>query len=146
MTTTRWAKGKSGNPGGRKPGTGKVAELRAAIAKDIPAIVKSLTAAAKGGDVAAARLLLDRVLPALKPVEEVVIVPLAGDTLTDHGRAALNAIAGGQLAPGQGAALLVAMGALAKLVEADDLDRRIEALEKRYGTTRGKPCSRLNDV
>lgn len=139
MTTTRWTKGQSGNPGGRKPGTGKVAELRAAIAKDIPAIIKGLTTAAKAGDVAAARLLLDRVLPALKPVEEVVSLPLDGATLTDRGRAALDAIAGGQLAPGQGAALLGAIGALAKLVEADELNRRVEALEKRYGTTGGKP-------
>lgn len=133
MTTTRWTKGKSGNPGGRKPGTGKVAELRAAIAKDIPAIIKGLTTAAKGGDVAAARLLLDRVLPTLKPVEEAVALPLPGETLTERGRAALDAIAGGQIAPGQGTALLGAIGALAKLVETDDLVHRIKALEDRYG-------------
>ena len=133
MTTTRWAKGRSGNPGGRKPGTGKVAALRAAISKDIPAIIEGLTVAAIGGDVGAAKLLLDRVLPALKPVEEAIAVPLPGDTLTDRGRAALDAIAGGQLAPGQGAALLGAIGALARLVETDELNRRIAALETRYG-------------
>lgn len=133
MTTTRWTKGKSGNPGGRKPGTGKVAELRTAIAKDMPAIVKALTAAAKGGDVSAAKLLLDRVLPALKPVEETIALLLPGETFTDRGRAALDAIAGGQLAPGQGAALLGAMGALARLVETDELNRRIAALEARHG-------------
>ena len=139
MTTTKWTKGKSGNPGGRKPGTGKIAALRAGIAKDIPIIIKALTTAATGGDVSAAKVLLDRVLPVLKPVEEAVSLPLPGATLTDRGRAALDAIAGGQLAPGQGAALLGAIGALAKLVETDELSRRIEALEKRYGTTGGKP-------
>ena len=72
-------------------------------------------------------------MPALKPVEEVVSLPLDGATLTDRGRAALDAIAGGQLAPGQGAALLGAIGALAKLVEADELEKRITALEDKYG-------------
>lgn len=138
MTSSKWPKGKSGNPSGRKPGIAHAAGLRAAIAKDIPDIIKGLTTAAKAGDVAAARLLLDRVLPALKPVEESVTVPLPGETLTDRGRAALDAIAGGQIALGQGAALLGAIGALAKLVETDELNRRIEALENRYGTTGAK--------
>ena len=133
----RWKPGESGNPKGRTPGSGEAGRLRAAIAKDVPEIIKSLTAAAKGGDVGAARLLLDRVLPALKPAEEVVTVSLSGDTLTDQGRAALNAIATGQIGPTQGAALLGAIGALAKLVEADELNRRVEALEKRYGNTAG---------
>ncbi len=135
MTTARWAKGQSGNSRGRPPGTGKVAELREAIAKDVPAIVKTLTDAAKAGDVAAARLLLDRVLPALKPVEETVFLSLDGDTLTDKGRATLEAIGGGHLAPGQGASLLAAIGAMAKLVETDELTRRIEALEGKNAST-----------
>ena len=78
-------------------------------------------------------MLLDRVLPALKPVEAALSLPLPGATLTDRGRAALDAIAGGQLAPGQGAALLGAIGALAKLVETDELIRRIAALEAKHG-------------
>lgn len=74
-----WHKGNSGNPNGRKPGTGKVARLRASIEKQLPAILEALTA--------------------------------------------------GNLAPGQAAALLQGLAALAKLVELDDLTRRIEALE-----------------
>lgn len=130
-TSGKWRPGTSGNPAGRKPGTGQVSKLRAAIAKDVPAIIKSLTTAAKAGDVAAARLLLDRALPALKPVENSVAVALAGETLTEQGKAALNAITAGDLAVGQGAALLAAIGSLAKLVETDELARRIEALEKK---------------
>ena len=129
----RWKPGVSGNPAGRQPGTGVTGKLRAAIADDVPEIIASLATAAKAGDVGAARLLLDRVLPALKPVEEAVTVSLSGQTLTERGRAALDAVADGQLAPGQGAALLAAIGALAKLVEADELHRRIQALEDRYG-------------
>ena len=47
MTTNRkpprgWKTGQSGNPAGRKPGTGEVAKIRAAIAKQVPAIIKQL--------------------------------------------------------------------------------------------------------
>jgi hypothetical protein len=31
-----WKPGQSGNPGGRKPGTGEVAKLQAAISKHVP--------------------------------------------------------------------------------------------------------------
>ena len=50
-----WKPGESGNPQGRKPGTGEVAKLRAAISEHVPAIIQSLAAAALSGDVAAAR-------------------------------------------------------------------------------------------
>lgn len=135
MTTSRWKPGASGNPAGRKPGTGEVGKLRAAIAKDVPEIITALTAAAKGGDVGAARLLLERVLPALKPAEEPVAVSLDGAKLADQGRAALQAIAEGRIAPSQGAALLSAIGVLAKLVETDELAARVAALEARHAKT-----------
>lgn len=104
-------------------------KLRAAIANDVPDIVASLTVAAKAGDVGAARLLLERAVPALEPAEEAVPLKLPGDTLTEKGRAALNAVADSHLAPGQGAALLAAIGNLARLVEADGLVRRVRTLE-----------------
>jgi len=41
----------------------------------------------------------------------------------------VGAVAAGDLAPGDGAALLASLGTLAKLTEADELERRIVALE-----------------
>lgn len=43
----------------------------------------------------------------------------------------MAAVGTGELAPGQGAALLAALSTLAKLTEADELMVRIEALEAR---------------
>lgn len=142
MTTAkrpgRWKAGESGNPAGRKPGTGEVARLRASIAKQVPSILKNLTTAALAGDVGAARLLLERVIAPLKASEEAAPLSLKGDTLTEQGKSVLAAVASGDLAPSQGSSLLASLGALAKLEEADDLKRRIEALEQRYGTTGAK--------
>lgn len=129
-----WRPGQSGNPAGRKPGSGKVAKLREAIAADLPEIIGSLVQQAKAGDVAAARLLVERVLPALKPVELAEPVALAGATLTEQGRAVITAAGDGHLAPGQAAQLLAGLGALSRLVEADELAARVAALEERAAT------------
>lgn len=111
-----------------------MAKLRAAIASQTPAILQSLTTAALAGDVQAARLLLERTLPALKPAEQAQALHLPDGTLTDQGRAVLAAVAAGELAPGQGAALLGAIGTLARVAEVDELARRIEVLEGRHAT------------
>ncbi len=134
MTTRKapphaWPKGTSGNPRGRRPGTGEVAKLRAAIAEHVPTILERLVAAALQGDTGAARLLLERVCPPLKATEEPARLALPDGSLTEQGRCVLAAVAAGTLAPGQGAALLASLGTLAKLQEADELERRIAALE-----------------
>ena len=57
---------------------------------------------------------------------------LPGDTLTEQGRAVLAQIAAGTLAPSQGAQLLGALSALARVVEIDELVSRVDALEKAH--------------
>ena len=130
-----WKKGHSGNPAGRAPGSGEVAKLRATIAGHVPALVAVLVERALGGDVGASRLLLERVCPPLKATEEAAPLALPDGTLTEQGRAVLGAVAAGELAPGQGAALLGAIGTLARVVEVDELEARLTALE----ATHAKP-------
>lgn len=126
----RWQPGESGNPKGKAPGSGELQKLRAAIAADVPEILAGLVSAAKGGDVQAARLILERVLPPIKATEQAVQLQLPhGDTLTAQGRAVLSAVAGGELSPSQGAALLGAIGSLARVTEIDELTLRIDKLE-----------------
>lgn len=124
----RWARGSSGNPGGR---SGDSSRLRAAIAEHVPAIVQTLTAAALAGDVQAARLLLERCLPSLKAEEQPVTLPDLPTGLTDQGRAILAAAGAGELAPGQAAQLVGAVAQLARVTELDELVARITALEAR---------------
>jgi hypothetical protein len=133
-----WKPGESGNPAGRKPGSGEVAKMRAAMAEHLPALVAVLVERALSGDIGAARLLLERTVAPLKASEEAAPVTLPDGTLTEQGRAVLVAVASGELAPGQGAALLASLGTLAKLTEADELSRRIEALEARNALAGGK--------
>ena len=125
-----WKPGQSGNPAGRPPGQSVITRLRAQLEPDAPEILKSMVVAAKGGDVQAARLILERILPPLKPTEQAMELALLGDTLTDKGRAVLGAVSSGELSPGQGGQLITAIGTLARVAEFDDLERRIGELEK----------------
>ena len=137
MATTRkppaaaWNPGQSGNPKGRPAGTGEVAKLRAAIADRVPELLAAMMARALDGDVGAARLLLERAIAPLKAAEQSQALSLPDGTLTQQGRAVLASVAAGELAPGQGAALLGAIGTLARVAEIDELARRVEVLEEK---------------
>ena len=133
-----FAKGQSGNPAGRKPGTlTKQGKMRAQIAEAVPGILKAMQEKAAAGDVMAARLLLDRVLPSLKSVDTPT--PLAlGNAPADLGGAAtavLVALAGGGLSPEQAGSVAGVLAALARAKETAELIERIERLER--GTAGG---------
>ena len=127
----RWKAGISGNPAGRTPGSGQLQKLRDAIAKDVPEILASLVDAAKGGNINAARLILDRVLPPLKAIELAVAFQLPEGTLTAKAGALLDAAALGQVTPAQAAQLIAAVGTIGKITLFDELNARLTFLEQR---------------
>ena len=131
-----WKPGQSGNPKGKTPGSGELQKLRASIAADVPEILAGLVLAAKGGDIQAARLILERILPPLKAIEQAVELQLPdGGTLTAKAAAVLSAAAMGDIAPTQAAQLIAALGTLAKISEVDDLAARIATLEAKHANT-----------
>ena len=133
MRVGRWKTGESGNPAGRKPGTGEVAAIRAAIAERVPELLAAMMTKALEGDIGAARLLLERAIAPLKAIEQSVALQLPdGGTLTAKATAVLSAAAAGDLAPGQAAQLIAALGTLAKISEVDELAARITALEANH--------------
>lgn len=126
-----WKPGQSGNPNGRPRGASAVHKLREAIGTGVEEIIKKLTEQAKGGDVGAARLLLDRVLPPIKASDEPVEIDIPENgSLTDKGNAVLKAAAAGLIPVSHAASLMTAIGGLAKVAEVDELARRIAALEE----------------
>lgn len=117
---------------GRPPGRGPVAELRATLATDLDKIIDALRTQALAGDAQAIRIILDRVLPALRPVDMPTTLALPADgTLAEQARAVVQAAADGDLAPAQAAQIITALGGVAKIIETTELMRRIEALEAR---------------
>jgi hypothetical protein len=134
----RFAAGNKGSPG-RPPGRGAVAEMRDKLATDLDQIIDTLKAQALAGDPQAIRIILDRVLPSLRPVELPAVLALpAGGTLADQAHAVVQAAADGDLAPSQAAQIVTALGGVAKIIETTELMKRIEALEALNSKGKGK--------
>lgn len=130
---TRFKPGQSGNPNGRTPGHGEVAKLRQSLSVHIPEIIDQVVTAARGGDLQAARLILERVIPAVKPVDSPQAIELpTGGSLTEQGRAVITAVSEGHLSPANGAQLVTALGTLARVAEIDELSERIKKLEEHH--------------
>ena len=129
MTTTKFEPGKSGNPKGRTAGKTPSTMLRKSIADDMPEIIKTLVSLAKGGDVQAARVLLDRVCPALKPQAMSISLP-EKSTLAEQGGAIINATMAGQIPPDIGSQLITALSNQGKLIELQELTERLSRIEK----------------
>jgi hypothetical protein len=72
--------------------------------------------------------LLDKCLPSLRPVD-LPISMSGGKTLTEQGQSVLTAMAAGEITPSEAAALMQAITAQARIIELDELDRRVATLE-----------------
>tara|TARA_Y100001960_G_scaffold312432_1_gene374111 strand:+ start:363 stop:782 length:420 start_codon:yes stop_codon:yes gene_type:complete len=126
----RWVKGRSGNPKGRKPGSGDWrTKYRTAFEAAAPGIVQSIIRSALQGDTTAQRICIERLCPPLKATDTPVVFPLTGG-LGDQGRQILQSIADGELTPGEAESVFRSLSAQAKIAEISELEQRIEALER----------------
>lgn len=119
--------GESGNPSGRPKGSTNFAALRKQIKTG--EILKIVEDAARRGDLTACKLLLERSLPALRPVDTPVTLPMDG-SLAEIGRAILEAVAQGKITPSEGSTLMGGLSQLGRVIEVAELSRRIETLER----------------
>lgn len=124
----RFTKGNKASPG-RPPGRGVVAELREKLAQDVDKVISIVREQALAGDPQAIRILLDRVLPSLRPVELPTPLDLPEGNLARQAHAVVQAVANGDIAASQAAQIINALGGVAKIVETTDLLDRIEKLE-----------------
>jgi Family of unknown function (DUF5681) len=130
-----FAKGQSGNPRGKRPGTRhRLTQLAERLMEgEAEAVVRKVVEAAKGGDVAAARLILDRVLPARKgsPVRFALpSVSTAAEVVGAIG-AVLAAVSDGVLTPDEGTQIAGLLETKRKAIESVDLEARLTALERK---------------
>ena len=124
----KFAKGNKASPG-RTPGRSKVTELRDKLAQDIDAVIGIVRKQALAGDQQAIRILLDKVLPSLRPIELPTPLDLPDGNLALQARAVVQAVADGDIAPSQAAQIITALGGVAKIIETTDLLDRITKLE-----------------
>ena len=121
-------KGVSGNPAGRP--RSESTELRQKLATHGEAVAGVVIEAALNGDIQAAKIVLERLCPPLKPSAAPVTISLPENPgIADTARAIIEHAAQGQIAPDVAGQLVQSVAALARVVEIDELERRLAALE-----------------
>jgi hypothetical protein len=129
MPTPKFKPGISGNPNGRPKDKTPATLLRKSIADDMPEIIQTLVGLAKNGDVQAAKVLLDRICPPLKPQALPVNVAI-GETLPETGGNVVFATLNGSIPPDIGSMLIRALSEQGKLIELQEMADRLQRLEK----------------
>ena len=131
-----WKKGQSGNPRGRPRGSRHRASLLAEklLDSDAKQVTEKCLALAKEGNPTALRLVMERLLPAVRDrrVSGFKLPPLnsAADA-AEAMSAVLQAMASGALTPSEGESLSQTITAFLKVFEVVDIEARLTALEKR---------------
>lgn len=125
-----------GNPGRPKGSRHKTTLLAEKLMQaDAEAIVKAVLNSAKGGDMTAARIVLDRIAPARRdnPVSfELPKIESAADAVAAQS-AILSAVANGEITPGEAAEVSKLVDGFVKAIELTEIDERLKRLEGRAG-------------
>ena len=128
-------KGQSGNPSGRPLGArnNRTIALEKILDGEIEAITRKAVDAAKNGDMAAIRLIMDRVLPVSRSRPIFIDLPPLSDisSVSQAQSAILQAVTVGGLLIEEAEALTSLLEARRRAFEATDLEERIKHLEER---------------
>lgn len=128
--STKFKAGQSGNPAGRPKGAlGKNTRWREALEPHGDELFKVAVDCALNGEMAALKLCLERISPAIKPSSNPVMFDLSGDTLSAKAESVLQAIADGVIDIDSGRRLIGAISDLGKIIEVDSILERLEKLE-----------------
>jgi hypothetical protein len=130
----RFAKGASGNPAGRPPGSRNKLTLlmEALLESQAEQLTQKVIDLGLAGDIHALRLCLDRIFPAprdrpihlrLPPIEN-------GEQLSSAVSAVVEAIGDGSITPGEGETLARTLEVQNNVLTTGDLERRVEQLEQ----------------
>ncbi|WP_400769360.1 DUF5681 domain-containing protein [Methylosinus sporium] len=130
-------KGQSGNPAGKPKGARSKATMLAEklMQGDAKEVVEAVLKAAKGGDMTAARIIMDRIAPARRdnPVTfDMPKIERPADAVA-AGAAILDAVANGDLTPDEAERLLKLLEGFVRMIETTELEERLKRLEERTG-------------
>jgi hypothetical protein len=137
LQTGRFPPGVSGNPAGKPKGARhKTTVLLESIMRDnAEKVMNAVLKSAQQGDTAAARLIIDRVAPARKDATiefELPQIKTTSDAVAATG-AILQAVSAGDISPGEGETLSSMVASVTRVIETEELERRLSALEQAIG-------------
>lgn len=130
----RFAPGQSGNPAGRPTGSRNKVTLaiEALMEGEAEEITRKAIESAKGGDLVAIKLILDRIAPAPKERAVTFDLPVinGASDLPAAVLAIMGSVAGGELGPSEGSQVVSLLEQYRRHVETADLAERIAKLEE----------------
>ena len=134
LQSTKWKKGQSGNPAGKKPGTRHRATL--AVEKLLDDEGEELTRKAielaKDGDLTALKLCLERICPPRKSRPIRIDLPNVNtaDGVSQAQMTTVQAVAEGEITPEEGKMLADILEARRRSIETQDHEERLNKLEE----------------
>jgi hypothetical protein len=131
----RFQPGQSGNPAGKPRGARHKTTLLAEklMQDDAADVVKKVIEVAKGGDMTAARIVLDRIAPARRDSPVTIALPKI-ESAADAAKAMaaiLSAVASGAVTPSEADQVAKIVAAFVSTLEASEFEARLRALEER---------------
>ena len=124
----RFRPGSTGNRRGRPPGNATRREVRDRVGDRLGELIDRLMQSALEGDTTAAKLILDRLAPSLRPVDAPMTLPPADDA-PQTAQAVIAAMSAGEVTPGEANTALSALRTATEITMLAELRERIEALE-----------------
>lgn len=132
MANTKFKPGQSGNPKGRPRGSGdKRNKYRTLLEPHAGKIIQAVIDRGLDGDNTCLKLCMDRLVAPYRPQDAVFEIGIAGGSLTDQGRNVLSAMSKGHLSATDATAILSALATAGRIIEMDELEKRLSELEKR---------------
>ena len=126
-------KGGAREGAGSKKASGQAAHYRAMLEPYAEQLIQQVVDLAKGGDMAALQLCFDRLCAPLRPTDRLIKIEGLGSLteLSEKGDLILDHVAIGKITPVEASNLMNAISSLGRIVETDELERRIAELENR---------------
>ena len=96
-------------------------------------LIQRVVGMAKEGDMAALKLCLDRLCAPLRPTDRLIAIDgmVEAKELSEKGDLVLQSAASGDITPAEAQSLMSAISGQARIIETDELERRLSVLESK---------------
>jgi len=127
---TKFKPGESGNPNGRPVGSkDKRTQYRELFEPHADGLIEKVIEMALAGDTTCLKMCIDRLVSPFRAKDTTVTLDDIEGSLTEKGEKIIMSMGNGELSPSDASSMLTALAAQARIIEIDDLEKRISKLE-----------------